>query len=171
MKKAEACSDSFCLSPGPCPHWLCNLEQVQSPFSSATLDYTNSCLKVLPLSIKGEKVFLLDTCPKPVKFILGKVNRLQVHILLPTVVLYPVFWVAFCLYIPHLLSKFTLKSAGVKVSTTAKNTTSQFRRGCVNPIYWPWDFLAALALPCCARAFLVRVHGLSCPTTRGILVP
>ena len=32
-------------------------------------------------------------------------------------------------------------------------------------------FLAALALPCSARAFLVTAHGLSCPTTRGILVP
>ena len=47
-RRQELCSDSFCLNPGPCPHWLCNLEQVQSPFSSVTLDYTNSCLKVLP---------------------------------------------------------------------------------------------------------------------------
>ena len=32
--RQELCSDSFGLNPGPCPDWLCNLEQVGSPFSS-----------------------------------------------------------------------------------------------------------------------------------------
>ena len=56
------------------------------------------------------------------------------NILLPTAV-HLAFWEVFCLHVHHLLSKFTLKSAGVKISATAKSIIAQFRQGWVNPIY------------------------------------